>query len=63
MASGLTLKIELEGFEDPLTAIVQIVGHEDLVKLLKEIKLFEDPLTARVHIESFGKAITVRTSP
>ncbi len=63
MASGLVLKIEVKGFEDPLTAFVQIEGYDDLKKLLKEMRLFEDPLTAHVHIEGAPRAITVRTTP
>ena len=63
MAAQLTLKIDVKGFEDPLTAIVQVNGYEDLQKLLKELRIFEDPLTARVRIEGAPTIITVRTTP
>jgi hypothetical protein len=63
MAKGLVFKIDVKGFEDPLTAFVQVENHDDLMKLLKEMRIFEDPLTARVHIEGASRAITIRTTP
>jgi len=63
MASGLVLKIKVKGFEDPLTAIVNVEGYPDLMKLLKELRIFEDPLTAIVHIEGAPRAIAISTKP
>ena len=58
----LELKIELEGFEEPLFAQVDIKGFEEPL-FLEKIRAFEEPLFIKVRFESLKKGLEVHTEP